>query len=214
MGAFELTEAISRCRAGCEQTDNVDYLLLGVKATRVTKENATIGQMEQSLKPDLLEGYCRSPGRQKGITLGVFVKDMRNASIGNFWVYPADCAASATPKEAAPANVRFLNDWAAETRSKMPMTVGYIELTGATSFCPAGCEQDFADTYLAVTASMPRHGKDSVSLEQLVKYLRSQLLGDYCRSDGRKKNLTLRFHVYDMRKVLTGDVGFSPRDCP
>ena len=54
---------------------------------------------------------------------------------------------------------------------------------------------------------------DSITLIELAQYLRSQMLRDYCISDGRKKDLTLRFHIYDRNNVLTEDVGLSPGEC-
>ncbi|HRF06008.1 hypothetical protein [Accumulibacter sp.] len=56
---------------------NVDYLLTGIKATPLTREDTTIAQVEASLKPELLKGYYQSKGRENAATLGVFVSDMR-----------------------------------------------------------------------------------------------------------------------------------------
>lgn len=216
LGNFELTTSIARCPAGCEQKDNVSYLLMGLRATDVARENTTIAQIEQSLKPQLLKGYCTSEAKSRNATLGVFVDDKNRAQIGNFWIYASDCASSDAPAPAAApqSDVQFLNRWAAETREKLPKTVGYVELASALSYCPSGCEHNFGDTYLAIKGSMPGRLKESITLDELAGYLRSQMLKDYCSSDGRKRGLTLRFHIYDMNKVLTGDVGLSPGHCP
>jgi hypothetical protein len=108
----------------------------------------------------------------------------------------------------------FLNQWAAETREDLPETHSIYEMTDARSYCPSGCEVDFPDTYLAITASMPGHTKADVPFNQVVEDMRTLFAGDYCETEGRERNLIVRFHVSDRNGVLVANTLVEPNDCP
>ncbi len=93
IGEFQLTNALSRCPAGCQETDSSNYLLLLFNTSRYAKQNVTIQQLESSLKPLLYDVYCKSEGKARNMRLAVFVQDMYKQLVGSFWVNPGECAA-------------------------------------------------------------------------------------------------------------------------
>lgn len=114
---------------------------------------------------------------------------------------------------ANPSEIRYLNDWSTAIRKHLPRTVGVLQLQNAFSSCPQGCEETFPDTYLAIEATMPGYTSAEVPPEMLFKYVVDRFGGDYCRSDGKKQNLTVRFLIRDRNGKLAADTGVGPSDC-
>jgi hypothetical protein len=90
IGGFQLTDAWSRCPAGCKQKDRPTYLLLKFNALN-NQKNAPIAQLKQSLMPLLLVEYCKSDAIRRKIALGVFFDNRDPNRKVNFWVEPTDC---------------------------------------------------------------------------------------------------------------------------
>lgn len=91
VGAFQLTASQSRCPSGCEESNGHTFLFMNFYMPSVQKENITIEQIEKSLKPALLPGFCSSEAPKRNIMIGVLVQDMNKNQIGNFWVYGREC---------------------------------------------------------------------------------------------------------------------------
>ena len=125
---------------------------------------------------------------------------------------PTYPGATSQQKPASP-NAQFLNRWAAETRASLPPTVDIFNITNIFSRCPSGCEANFPDTYLAIEARMPRHTKRNMPYKQVVTRVKSVFSADYCKSDGKDKNVIIRFIVKDMNGVLVANTLVEPADC-
>jgi len=93
VGAFQLTSAGSRCPQGCEESNGYTFLLLNFYMPNVQKENITIKQIEDNLKPVLLPGLCSSEAPKRNIMMGVLFTDMNKTQIGNFWIKGSECPA-------------------------------------------------------------------------------------------------------------------------
>ncbi len=99
IGDVEFTDVTTYCQSGCQR--NYATSLLGITGwtPRLVWQNVSIGQLEQSVKPQMLKDYCNSPAKQRNIGAAVYVYDMYKTYIGVFSIAPKDCAAaSVSPK--------------------------------------------------------------------------------------------------------------------
>lgn len=93
IAGFQLTNAWSRCPAGCQEKDSPTYLLLKFDA-EAEQQYADISDLEKDLKPALLTQYCKSDAIRRNIGLGVFFDNRAPNQKVNFWVEPTDCPAN------------------------------------------------------------------------------------------------------------------------
>lgn len=97
VGDFQLTDAWSSCPSGCQRSgDYSNYLWLYFKAQN-EQRTAPIADLERTLKPLLLQVYCKSEAIQRNIPMGVYFGNRAQDRMLNFYVQPEDC--SATPPQ-------------------------------------------------------------------------------------------------------------------
>jgi len=90
---YQLKDSKSACPNGCSKTFASPYLWMLFSA-RYDQKTAPIADLEQALKPILLEEYCKTEAVQRNIMLGVFFENRAQNRKVNFWVYPKDCPAN------------------------------------------------------------------------------------------------------------------------
>lgn len=223
IGDVEFTDAISYCSAGCQGNNATSFLGITGRTPRLVRQNVSIGQLELSVKPQMLRDYCTSEAKQRNIGSTVTIYDMYNALIGSFFVTPADCPANLTPNVApntsqstptrTSPDAQFLTTLAADTRKTLPTTIGDVEFTDATTYCPAGCQRNYATSLLGLTGWTPRLVKQNVSIGQLERSVKPQMLKDYCTSPAKQRNIGGAVYVYDMYKAYIGVFSIGPGDC-
>lgn len=91
LGQVQLFAAESHCASGCQVRDNTESVIISARTPSLSKQNMTIGQIEQFLKPQLLKTYCGTPEQRSGISMGVTAVDMLNQPYGNFFLTSRDC---------------------------------------------------------------------------------------------------------------------------
>ena len=118
-------------------------------------------------------------------------------------------------KEAeAQTDAQFLNTLAVDTRKTLPTTIGDVEFTEVTTYCPSGCQRYHATSVLGVTGWTPRLATQNVSLGQLEQSVKPQMLKDYCNSPAKQRNIGAAVYVYDRYKTYIGVFSVMPSDCP
>ncbi|MCM3902252.1 MAG: hypothetical protein ND866_11145 [Pyrinomonadaceae bacterium] len=220
IGDVEFTDAISYCSAGCQGNNATSFLGITGRTPNLVRQNVSIGQLELSVKPQMLKGYCTSEAKQRNIGSTVTIYDMYNALIGSFFVTPADCPANVTPNVAQTTpsqpvsqDAQFLNDFAAATRKDRGKTIANVELTDARSYCSAGCQINNATSFLGITARTPNQAKQNVSIGQLEQSVKPQMLTKYCNSPANQRKIGVTFSIYDMYNAHIGDFYVTPNDC-
>lgn len=68
-------------------------------------------------------------------------------------------------------DVQFLNSWAVDSKKKLPLTIGDVQLTDAIPTCPFGCVGRDNTNYLSISAWTPRLSIQNVSKFQLEQNL-------------------------------------------
>ncbi len=96
VGDIQLFDAFSICRSGCQQIGNSESLVIRARTPNLAKQNVSIGQVEQTLKPAMLQGYCGSPEQRNNVTFDIDVADRFNQKIGNFFINARDCGGGTT----------------------------------------------------------------------------------------------------------------------
>ena len=104
----------------------------------------------------------------------------------------------------AQTDAQFLNSLAADTRKTLPTTIGDVEFTEVTTYCPAGCQRNYATSVLGVTGWTPRLATQNVSLGQLEQSVKPQMLKDYCTSPAKQRNIGAAVYIYDRYKAYFG----------
>jgi hypothetical protein len=122
--------------------------------------------------------------------------------------------AFANEEARAQTDAQFLNSLAADTRKTLPTTIGDVEFTDATTYCPAGCQRNYATSLLGLTGWTPRLTKQNVAIGQLEQSVKPQMLKDYCTSPAKQRNIGAAVYVYDMYKAYIGVFSVTPSDCP
>ncbi len=92
VGDIQLFDAASVCPSGCQQMGNSEALVIRARTPNLARNNVSIGQVERSLKPAMLQGYCGSPEQISNVIFDIDVTDRFNQKIGNFFVTSRDCA--------------------------------------------------------------------------------------------------------------------------
>lgn len=91
VGDIQLFDSLSVCQNGCQQVGNSESLVIRARTPNLAKQRVSIGQIEQSLKPAMLKGYCGSPEQINNVTFDIDVADMFNQKVGNFFINARDC---------------------------------------------------------------------------------------------------------------------------
>jgi len=122
--------------------------------------------------------------------------------------------ASANKEACAQTDAQFLNSLAADARKTFPSTIGDVELTDVTTYCPSGCQRYYATSVLGFTGWTPRLTRQKVSIGQLEQLVKPQMLKDYCNSPPKDRNIGAAVYVYDAYKDYIGVFWVMPNDCP
>ncbi|HKZ79224.1 MAG TPA: hypothetical protein VJ124_13055 [Pyrinomonadaceae bacterium] len=121
--------------------------------------------------------------------------------------------AFANEEASAQTDAQFLNDLATDTRKTLPLTIGDVEFTDASTYCPAGCQHYYATNVLAITGWTPRLANQNVSMGQLEQSVKPQMLKDYCTSPAKQRNIGAAVYIYDMYKAYIGVFSITSSDC-
>lgn len=219
IGDVQIRDAQSACPVGCSNVANSYSLMVIGRMLQFTKPNISIPRQEQVLKPQMLQQYCGSPASQRNIPVGVHIYDMNGVYVGVFFVSNLDCSANVTSNSNTPTlqsasqDAQFLNQAAADARKGLPSTIGNIEITDATSYCPAGCQSNYATNFIGLTGWTPRLAKQNVSIGQLEQIEKPQMLKEYCTSPARQRNVNVAVYVSDMYKSYIGVITLAPNEC-
>lgn len=219
LGDVEITDARSACPVGCSDARNSYSLVVIGRMPQFAKPNISIPRQEQVLKPRMLQQYCGSPASQRNLPVEVHIYDMYGVYVGVFFVSNSGCPANVTPVQNTPTlqspsqDAQFLNSTAADARRGLPSTIGNIEITDATSYCPAGCQRNYATNFIGLTGWTPRLAKQSVSIAAIEQAEKPQMLRDYCTSPARQRNVHVAIYVSDMYKSNIGVITLTPNDC-
>lgn len=114
----------------------------------------------------------------------------------------------------AQSDAQYLNDLAADRKTKLPFTLGDFVFENVYSICPLGCQTTYNSKYLAFNARTPNFLKQNVSIQQLSASLKPQMLSDYCSSATRTRNMGIVVYVVDRNRQAIGQVYVNPGDCP
>lgn len=221
VGDIQLLDAVSICQSGCQQSDgNNESILIRGRTPNIAKQRVTIGQIEQSLKGAMLQGYCGSPEQTNNITFGIDVDDMFQQKIGMFFLSARDCSGLSgipvnlgTPATTASRNAAFLNNSAAESRMKLPITLGQIQLFDAVSHCQFGCQVGDNTESVTLRARTPSLTAQNVSIEEIDTALRPVLVKSYCGTPEQKRNIPMFVEMSDRFNQEMGRFVINSGDC-
>lgn len=216
---LEFTDAQSSCPSGCANTSSYHNLAIISRTPQFTKQNISIAALEQSVKPQMLQTYCGSDASRRNIPVYVHIYDMYRIYVGAFTVSASECPGKTTSNQSTPSlqatsqDAQFLNSLAADARKSLPATIGNIEITDATSYCPGGCQQNFATNFIGFTGRTPRLTRQNVSIGQLEQTEKAGMVKDYCTSPAKQRNVNVAIYIYDMYKNYIGVFQLAPSDC-
>ncbi|NNE65953.1 MAG: hypothetical protein HKN33_05245 [Pyrinomonadaceae bacterium] len=104
------------------------------------------------------------------------------------------------PPVPASGDAQFLTRWANDERKKLPLTLGQVELTTVTTFCPNGCQRSRSgDKFLLLEGwTQNLMGRQSDSAARAIK---PALVPIYCASGAPQKGINLNVNIWDMNKI-------------
>jgi hypothetical protein len=94
VGDFVFTKAVTRCRAGCDTqlNNSANTLILSINAPNHTRAQVTKEQVEQILKPIILQSYCKTEPMHRGFDIYARVSDREARGITSIRIKSIDCS--------------------------------------------------------------------------------------------------------------------------
>lgn len=116
--------------------------------------------------------------------------------------------------DASSSNADFLRSWTASVNKKLPLPIGGVIVTKATSWCPSGCDSISPDYFIKISGSTPKISGDSKEKEIEANAMRPFMLIEYCSSGANLRNIESLISTEDSTRSYVYNYRIKPGDCP
>ncbi len=95
LGQIQLFDAASHCQSGCQVADNTESVTIRAKTPNLSRQDVSLGQIDQALRPLLVKTYCGTPEQKRSVPMHVDLDDRFNQKIGLMILNSRDCGGNA-----------------------------------------------------------------------------------------------------------------------